>query len=224
MKLALIIFDCDGVLVDTQAVINTIEWDYLLQHGMQMTLEEFTKRFSGVKASTIIEILRKENNVRLLKNVQEIIKEIDSLILAKLSGEKIPPIKGVKEALQNIPFKKCVASNASLRVLRPLLLASSLAAYFDNHIFSADIVERPKPYPDLFLCAARSMQVEPKQCLVIEDSEAGVKAAVAAGMKVWGFLGGKHINSETASKLLGSGAERTFQNMDELVELLEAYQ
>jgi HAD superfamily hydrolase (TIGR01509 family) len=220
MKPSLIIFDCDGVLVDTQTIINKIEWSYLLQRGMQMTLEEFTKRFSGVRISTIIEILRKENNVGPLKTPQETTKEIDETILAKFSCEKIHPFKGVKDALQNIPFRKCVASNASFRVLRSLLLASSLTVYFDNNIFSADIVERPKPYPDLFLCAARFMGVEPEKCLVIEDSEAGVKAAVAAGMKVWGFLGGKHINSETAGKLLGSGAERIFQNMDELSKLL----
>jgi len=221
MKPDLIIFDFDGVLVDTQSAINKIEWDYLMQHGMQMKLEEFTKKFSGVKVATIIEILRKENNLELLKNIQEVAREIDETVLDKLARQKIEPFKGVKDVLQKLPYKKCVASNCSLRILRPLLLASGLAIYFDNNIFSADMVERPKPYPDLFLYTSHTMGVEPKKCLIIEDSEAGVKAAVAAGIKVWGFLGGNHIQPESKDKLLRSGAALTFHNMDEFPKLLE---
>lgn len=221
MEPSLIIFDFDGVLVDTQAIINKIEWQSLLHQGMQMTLEEFTKRFSGAKASTIIEILRKENNLDPLKNLPEVIKEIDESVLTKLSSQKIDPFEGVRDVLQNLPFKKCVASNCSLKILRTLLFTSTLFAYFNSNVFSADMVEKPKPYPDLFLLAAHSMGVKPEQCLVIEDSVIGVKAAVAAGMKVWGFLGGYHIKPETATKLLENGAERTFSSMKELIKLFK---
>jgi len=220
MKPGLVIFDFDGVLVDTQGIINKIEWEYLLQHGMQMTVDEFTKRFSGVKASTIVRTLRKENNIEPLKKAWQVAKEIDEAVLAGFSHQKIEPFKGVKDILQKLPFKKCIASNCSFRILRTLLLSSSLMAYFNGNVFSADMVGRPKPYPDLFLYAARSMGVAPDQCLVIEDSEAGIKAAVAAGMKAWGFLGGNHIKSETGNKLLSCGAELTFLKMDNLFKLL----
>ena len=86
-----------------------------------------------------------------------------------------------------LPFKKCIASNCSLGLLRTLLSATMLAGYFNGHVFSADIVRKPKPAPDLYLYAAYTMSVKPQQCLVIEDSEAGVQAAVSVGMKVWGF-------------------------------------
>jgi HAD superfamily hydrolase (TIGR01509 family) len=221
MKPELIIFDFDGVLVDTQAIVNKIERDWLLRHGMQMSLEEFTKRFSGMKASTIIETLRRENNVELMKNLREVVKDIDDTVFAELSKQKIKPIEGVKDVLQNHAFKKCVASNCSLRILRSLLLTSNLAQYFNGNIFSADMVQRPKPYPDLFFYASRNMNAEAKQCLVIEDSEVGVKAAVAAGMRVWGFLAGNHIDSETHNRLLRTGAERTFQDMALLPKFLE---
>src|SRR5690554_2472467 len=120
MKPDLIIFDFDGVLVDTQAIINEIEWGYLSQQGMQMTLPEFTRRFSGVKIPTIIEQLKTENNIRFVKNLEQAAKEIDKEVLAKLSNKKVEPLKGVKNVLENLDFKKCIASNCSLIILRPL--------------------------------------------------------------------------------------------------------
>ncbi|MBM3469021.1 MAG: HAD family phosphatase [Alphaproteobacteria bacterium] len=222
MKPKLIIFDFDGVIIDTQSIINEIEWSYLHQHGMHMTLEVFSKRFSGMKSATIIEVLRKENNIELTKRLREVVKEIDDALLAALSKKSIEPFKGVKKVLQNLPYKKCIASNGALRILRHLLSSSGLAAYFDYNVFSADMVERPKPFPDLFLYAARSMGIDPKLSLVIEDSEVGVKAAIAAGMRVWGFLGGKNLEHDLPLKLLKNGAEKTFKDMEELPSLLEA--
>ncbi|MBM3633651.1 MAG: protein-L-isoaspartate(D-aspartate) O-methyltransferase [Alphaproteobacteria bacterium] len=220
MKPNLIIFDFDGVLVNTQEAVNKIEWQYLSQHGMKMTFAHFAKKFSGATAFSIIEALKKKKNITLSKSSGQFAEEIDEIVLTKLSSQKIEAFAGVKKVLQNLPFKKCVASNCSLRILRILLTTSTLLAYFNSNIFSADMVRRPKPYPDLFLFAAHSMGVEPGQCLVIEDSVVGIKAAVAAGMKAWGFLGGHHFKSETADQLLKYGAERTFAKMNNLVNLL----
>jgi phosphoglycolate phosphatase len=183
VKPKLIIFDFDGVLADTQDIINEIEWNYLLQHGMYMTLQVFSKRFTGATVLSIVEALKEEKNIELLENPQQFAKEVNEAILVKLVNQKIKPFQGVKDTLGSLPFKKCVASNCSLRILRTLLSACTLTAYFNGNVFSADMVSRPKPYPDLFLLAARSMGIEPDQCLVIEDSEIGVKAATAAGMK-----------------------------------------
>jgi len=221
MKPGLVIFDFDGVLVDTQAAVNKIEWEFLSKYGAQITLEEYAERFSGITALSTIKMLRKEKKLELPKKVDLFAEEIDEAVCEKLSLSKINPMKGMKELLQIFPFPKCVASNCTLKNLRIFLSASTLASYFMGNVFSADMVKNPKPYPDLFLYAAQSMGVEPSQCLVIEDSEAGIKAAVSAGMEAWGFLGGKHIKPGMEEKILHSGAKRTFTNMTELLPLIE---
>lgn len=217
----LVIFDFDGVLVDTQKAINQLEWTCLSRHGMKMTFPEFTERFSGQTAVSIIDRLRQENNIKAFQDARQFAKEIDDAVLANLSRQEIKPFSGVKDVLKKLHLKKCIASNCSLKILRLLLAASGLAPYFTPHVFSADMVERPKPDPALFLYAARSTGVRPDQCLVIEDSEAGIKAAVAAGIRAWGFLGGSHIKPETATRLMERGAEQTFSSMKDLGDCLD---
>jgi HAD superfamily hydrolase (TIGR01509 family) len=216
----LVIFDFDGVLVDTQQAVNTFEWEYLSQEGLNISSEEFAKRFSGETAASIVERLRTDDNMRLLKDTQQLAKEIDEKVFVALSQQKIEPFKGVRELLSALKLKKCIASNCSERILYALLSASGLASFFDGNVFSADRVERPKPFPDLFLYAAHSMGVDPEHCLVIEDSEVGVKAAVSAGMRVFGFSSGRHVDAAMKNRLLSIGAERVFTTMDELHTLL----
>lgn len=220
MTPSLVMFDFDGTLVDTQEIVNKLEWKLFLNHGMKMSLSDFTDRFSGETVLSIVEHLKEENNLRLSKKSSHLAKEIDEAVLAKLFKRRIIPIKGVKKLLKMLPIKKCIASNCSLMTLRTLLSASALALYFNENVFGADMVEKSKPYPDVFVLAAKSMGVKPSQCLVIEDSEAGVKAAVAAEMTAWGFLGASHIKPGMKRKLLNAGAERTFSNMNDLLPLI----
>ncbi len=147
-------------------------------------------------------------------------KEIDDRVFVTLSKMKIKPTQGVKEILSYLSLKKCVASNCSSRILKALLKAGGLNIYFGDKVFSADEVKKPKPYPDLFLYAAHQLGEDPANSLVIEDSEVGVKAAVSAGMRVVGFLGGSHITSSDRTKLINAGAEQVFTDMKQLKSLL----
>ena len=216
----LIIFDFDGVLVDTQQAVNELEWKYLTQHGVNISLENFTERFSGETAQSIVKRLRKEDSLDFPNNDQFIAKEIDDTVLSELSKTKITPIKDIENVLLALPLKKCVASNCSLRILKVLLIASGLTSYFGDNVFSADMVKNPKPYPDLFLYAARKLGEDPSKSLVIEDTEVGVKAAVNAGMRVFGFLGGSHIVHSDEGKLIKAGAEQVLTDMKQLNDLL----
>jgi len=220
MKPKLIIFDFDGVLVDTQKSVNKFEWEYLSRDGLEMTFGEFTKRFSGHTAFSIVKSLLQNKALAVSKPVEQYAEDIDEFVLTQLSHQGVRPIKGVKKVLQKLSVKKCIASNCSLKILRILLSASILDVYFNGNVFSADMVENPKPSPELFLHAASAMEINPYECLVIEDSEVGVQAACAAGIKVWGFLGGSHMRAETDAKLLRAGAERTFEKMEDLTKLL----
>lgn len=216
----LLIFDFDGVLVDTQQVVNDLERRYLMQYGINISLESFTQKFSGETAHSVLERLKKEDGVEFPKDTQYLAKEMDAAVLAGLSKANIAPMKGVEDILHSWPLKKCVASNCSFHILTLLLKTSGLAPYFQGMVFSATQVERPKPHPDLFLYAAKTLEEEPSDCLVIEDTEVGVKAAVNAGMRVFGFLGGSHITHDDKAKLVKAGAELVLTDMKQLYGLL----
>ena len=216
----LIIFDFDGVLVDTQQIVNELERQSLERYGVNISLDNFTKRFSGETAQSIIERLKKEDAIEFLKEAQVIAKEIDESVFKKLLQMKIKPIQDVKELLAHLPFKKCVASNCPSRILKALIKASSLDVYFGDKVFGADEVEKPKPSPDLFLYATRKLGENPAASLVIEDSEVGVRAAVSAHIRVVGFLGGSHIIPADKARLIKAGAEHVFTDMNQLKSFL----
>jgi HAD superfamily hydrolase (TIGR01509 family) len=214
----LIIFDFDGVLIDTQRAVNKLEWKYFSEHGMKMTLAKFMERFSGETAHAIVGRLQEEDNLISSKDPQQFAKEVDEIVLSRISKQQIKPLTGVKKALQDLPLKKCIASNCPLKTLDVWLPMSTLASYFKDNVFSAEMVEKPKPDPALLLYAAQTMGIEPEYCLAVEDSVAGIKAAVAAGMKTWGFAGGSHITDVVKEQLLQAGAEHVFTKMEELAD------
>ncbi|NCQ67647.1 MAG: protein-L-isoaspartate(D-aspartate) O-methyltransferase [Alphaproteobacteria bacterium] len=217
----LVIFDFDGVLVDTQEHISRLEWEFLSKHGMHMSLPDYSNRFFGNTATSVITELHKEHNVNFSNSLSNFALEMDEAVLGELSRSKVSAIPGVREILENMTLKKCVASNCPLKILKILLLSSGLHVFFNNSVFSADMVNRPKPFPDLFLFAAHSMGIDPASCLVIEDSEVGVKAGVSAGMLTWGFLGGQHINLTKKEQVLKAGAQKVFPNMKNLKGLIQ---
>ena len=133
------------------------------------------------------------------------------------------PMQGVAETLEALERRgvlKCVASSGSPAKLKVTLGVSGLARYFEPHIFSAAMVERGKPAPDLFLLAATRMNVRPQNCVVIEDSVAGVRAARAAGMRAFGFIGGGHASPRLGAILREAGAAALFAEMTDLPGLL----
>jgi HAD superfamily hydrolase (TIGR01509 family) len=214
-----IIFDCDGVLVDTERVACRIDARELTANGLPMTPEMIASRFSGMNYRDMHRVLEAETGVRLPEGFARRTYEI---VLAALENEgsalAIPGVHPLLDALGN--RKKCIASSSTPEWLQKALRPVGLWQRFEPDIFSRVEVALGKPAPDLFLLAARRMGVAPTDCLVIEDSIAGVQAGKAAGMKVLGFCGGGHCGPGHGGRLLNEGAEAVFDRMDQVQEVL----
>jgi phosphoglycolate phosphatase len=212
--LELVIFDCDGVLVDSESLSNIVLSEMLVDFGVRLTPQESRKRFGGFSATRCLEILRVEFNLILPDNFfLEFNRRLRRIYESKL--EKVPGIDTVLEKLRT-PY--CVASNSDPEKLHMTLrLTGLLERFLPEHIFSCAAVIHPKPAPDLFLYAARHCGVLPMACVVIEDSPIGVQAAVAAGMTVYGFSA-----SGNSAQLLAAGATLVFTDMLKLIDLLPA--
>jgi HAD superfamily hydrolase (TIGR01509 family) len=210
----LVIFDCDGVLVDSEPLCNRIEAAELTARGWPMTPAEARATFKGCTYAQVLEKVE----ARLPGVVSEAWAHESALWLAQIFHKELKPIAGVREvvaALHTRDVPICVASQSQLpRVLLSLQICQ-LEHFFGPHVFTASMVPRPKPAPDLFLHAAHELGAAPHECVVIEDSPSGVRAAVAAGMKVFGYA-----DAEPAEGLRAAGAQ-IFTRMDELPALLE---
>jgi HAD superfamily hydrolase (TIGR01509 family) len=213
----LVIFDCDGVLVDSEMIALGQMRAALAQAGLTLTHAEAIDRFLGLSPDSIVQSVEAENFRTLPAAFRN---DLSRDILARFAGE-LKGIEGVRQAVTKLQCKVCVASSSPPDRIR---LALSIAGYdelFEPHIFSATMAARGKPHPDLFLHAAREMAAPPERCLVIEDSAPGVTAAVSAGMIVLGFVGGSHFSGlEQGERLRGAGAALTFDDMSQLPSLI----
>jgi len=214
-----ILFDCDGVLIDSEGSANQVEVEALNSHGCPIGIEEYNDRFSGKTTRDAFQTLADENNISFHP---DFVKSVEKKTLSLLEKESIC-IPGIRQALEEITLPKAVVSNAYNEKLQTLLRIHNLLPYFNGHVYSADLVDHPKPYPDIYNLAAREMGAAPQKCLVIEDSIAGVKAARAAGMHVFGFFGGSHNAPGYAAKLEKEGAEIVFNDMSTLPGLIQVY-
>jgi len=213
----LMIFDCDGVLVDTEALVCRVCVPCLAEIGIEITAEEIADRYVGISAAAMITDLETRYNKTLSEDFQETMRQR----IAAASEIEPLTIDGVDAVVAAArPGRICVASGSRPERVRRCLTLVGLLHYFDPHIFSAIQVARGKPAPDLFLFAAREMGAEPDDCLVIEDSVHGVQAGVAAGMRVLGFAGGSHCRPGHAERLLAAGASTAFHHMREFSGLL----
>ncbi len=211
----LVIFDCDGVLVDSERLTVAIEARLLTELGAPHSEQEVVDAFMGRTAAAGQRVLE-----QLLG--PELAAEFDrrsTVEIRQAFSSSLAPVAGVELVLaalrtQNLPY--CVASSGSHEKMRLTLGLTGLADEFAGRIFSASEVARGKPFPDLFVHAARSMGVEPARCVVVEDSVPGVQAAVAAGMTVYGFTGGL----AAAGSLAAAGAI-PFGRMGELLRAFE---
>jgi HAD superfamily hydrolase (TIGR01509 family) len=183
-----VIFDCDGVLVDSEPIANRVLARHLGSIGLEMTLEEVMRRFVGKTRAGCIELAEEMLGHPVPADFGA---KWDADLFETLRRE-VRPVEGVVELLQAMTLPYCVASNGTPDRMRMTLEAAGLAAFFDARTFTAAEVRNPKPAPDLFLHAARSMGTEPAHCVVIEDTVTGVRAAVAAGMDVFGYAGAPH--------------------------------
>lgn len=190
----LFIFDCDGVLVDSETIGNDIYAQVLTNHGYALTAEECIRRFTGMSDATAHEIIFNETGIKLPENLselaqQETLKSFETHLQA-LNFE-------VLQTIANKNFARCVASSSPRnRVIRSLELTNQIKFFTQESIFTSQQVQKGKPAPDLFLFAADQMGYHPVDCIVIEDSAAGIEAALAANMNVIGFLGGSHAQTD----------------------------
>ncbi|QRM32063.1 HAD family hydrolase [Microvirga sp. VF16] len=213
----LLIFDCDGVLVDSEVLSCRIDAEFLTQIGIPYTAEEIARQFLGVSLKTMISRIETERNCKLPGDFSE---RLNRTLFARFETD-LKPIEGVRDAILSLHFPRCVASSSIPERIALSLRVTGLADLFDN-IFSSSQVARGKPAPDLFLHAAAQMKASPTECIVIEDSSAGVQAARAADMHVIGFTGGSHCGPEHAEKLRQAGALRIIERMTELSEAIRA--
>jgi len=208
----LVIFDCDGVLIDSEAIACRADAACLAEIGVVLSVEEILDRYLGISAAEMCADIEARHRVRLPEDFGETMRR---RVAAAFETELLP-MAGVAEALAAMPQRRCVASGSAPQRLRHSLSLTGLLHWFEPHVFSATQVARGKPAPDLFLFAAASMQVAPSSCVVIEDSVPGVQAAVAAGMRVIGFIGGSHCRPEHAERLRTAGAVAVIASMQQL--------
>lgn len=212
----LIIFDCDGVLVDSERIANTVFAQVLEQEcGLKFSLQEMFDHFVGhskLQCLQIIEDMIGSPPPPIL--AQRYRQDIDQAL-----QESVVAINGIESVLQTISIPHCVASSGSHEKMATTLGKTGLAKYFNGNIYSTSEVTYGKPHPDIYLHAASSSGVDdPGRCLVIEDSPVGVKGAVAAGMTVFGYA-----ELMKADKLLEHGAHRTFDRMQDLFSEMHDY-
>jgi HAD superfamily hydrolase (TIGR01509 family) len=212
----LIIFDCDGVLVDSEVISCRAHAETLTRHGFPITADQVLKRFLGVSDREARQTIEREMGRKLPDDFEAQMKQA---ALERYASELVA-IPHIGEAIAAIDLPKCVASIGTPEKIRHGLTCAGLFEAFAPDIFSAVQVARGKPAPDLFLFAAEQMKAAPARCVVIEDSVPGVTGGRAAGMTVLGFFGGSHCTAGHADLLRAAGASVTFDDMRQLPDLI----
>ena len=206
---ALVIFDCDGVLVDSEPLSLATLTAGLNRIGVPIDLDTVRNRFAGTSMVSIMGHIERDYGIPAPEGFVDVVK---AETLATFDRE-LKAMHGVAAAIRGLGMPVCVASSSDPVRLRHSLALTGLLDLFSGNVFSSAQVARGKPFPDLFLFAAEQMGTAPASCLVIEDSVPGVTAAVAAGMRVVGFTGGGHWNHDRAgTDLLRAGAETVFSD------------
>jgi HAD superfamily hydrolase (TIGR01509 family) len=197
-----LIFDFDGVVADSETLACGVAAVYATELGAPMTSAEGLANFVGKRVADVASLITERGGVV----PEDFADQLHRRTLAGFS-ERLEPVAGVEAFLEAHHFlPRCIASSSSHARLDASLARLGLSHWFDGHIYSADDVARGKPFPDLFLHAARMLGCAPADALVIEDSSSGVTAAVAAGMPVIGLLAGSHVGADHGAKLLAAGA------------------
>jgi HAD superfamily hydrolase (TIGR01509 family) len=212
----LIIFDCDGVLVDSEVISCAAHAETLTRHGYPITADQVLKRFLGVSDHEARLIVEAELGRALPGDFEAQMKQA----ALQRYADELGTIPHIGEAIEAIALPKCVASSGTPEKIRHGLTCAGLYDVLAPNIFSATQVKRGKPAPDLFLFAAEQMSIPPAQCLVIEDSVPGITGGRAAGMTVLGFHGGSHCGAGHAELLRAAGAAVTFDDMRQLPDLI----
>ena len=215
--MTLLIFDCDGVLVDSEHLACAALAEVMTTLGHSMTSDEAMRAFAG---RSLKDVLARAERL-LSRPIPKDLGEQAAVQLMARFRRELQAVAGVKEAIAALPYRRCVASSSDPSRLTLSLDVTGLSALFGNNVFSAVEVANGKPAPDLFLLAARRLGEDPSSCIVIEDSVLGVEAAGAAGMAAIGFAGASHTNQGLAERLAAAGAEPVIHSMANLPAAVE---
>ncbi|AUT66574.1 HAD family hydrolase [Paraburkholderia terrae] len=213
-----LICDCDGVLVDSEAIAGATIVRELEALWPGVEVEPVVTPLLGFRTEHVLQTTAATLGKSL---TPEQIGAIHTTVGA--AAIKAPMVRGIDTALASIPLLKACASNSYSAYLAHTVDRTGLRRFFEGGLFTADLVPNPKPAPDVYLFAARHMAVVPARCLVVEDSVAGATAAVSAGMTVLGYAGGAHDSEAQALKLRHVGARGTFNHMSDLPGLAETW-
>lgn len=219
MACDLVIFDCDGVLVDSEPIVNRAHAETLAACGCPIDEGELFERFCGVSDKDMLAVIEREAGRLLPADYADRV----SAIVAREYRRSLRAIDGVAAVLAAIRVPVCIASSGAPVQIRRGLDATGLALYFAGNLFSAAMVARGKPAPDLFLYAAHRMGAAPPCCVVVEDSLPGVAGALAAGMIAIGFTGGSHCRPGHGLRLAAQGAAAVVEHMDQLLPALARF-
>lgn len=211
MEVKCIIFDCDGVLVDTEKIGNGILLEMASEHGFEMKIEDAYRDFNGRNLKECFQHIETAIDKKLPDNFESEYRERSF----EAFKTQVKPMEGVVDFIEKLKIPYCVASSGPVEKIRLNLEVSGLLEKFEGKIFSSYEIKSWKPDPGIFLFAAKEMGFEVKDCIVIEDSKAGVKAGVSGGFKVYGFANG--FNN---ADLKEEGAT-LFSSYEELEELLK---
>lgn len=216
----LIIFDCDGVLVDSEIIAAQVESRLLTEAGYPISVEEMGERFAGMTWKNILLQVESEASIPLSASLLD---KSEKLLDMRLERD-VKIIEGVKFALSRLTTPRCICSNSSSHRLDMMLTKVGLKPYFAPHIYSAKDLgaDRVKPKPDIFLHGAAQFGVSADRVVVIEDSVHGIHGAKAAGMRVIGFTGASHTYPSHADRLTDAGAETVISRMQDLPAVIAA--
>jgi HAD superfamily hydrolase (TIGR01509 family) len=215
-----VLWDCDGCLIDSEAIACGHAADELTQAGYRISMHDFVTRFAGKTRQDIYRAIYDETGLNLNDKIDPAITRRERE--ARFTRE-LQPIEAIHETLDALNLPMAIASGSEFERLEHTLRLTDLFERFMPHVYSSSLVKHGKPAPDIFLYAAQKLGVAPADCLVIEDSENGVRAGVAAGMTVFGFTGGSHVPDPQAHAALlrALGAHDVFHHMSALPMLLQ---
>jgi HAD superfamily hydrolase (TIGR01509 family) len=214
-----VIFDCDGVLADSEALGLEESAAYLRSHNLNWTSEELVRRFTGLRDDLFRARLIDE--FRMANQFPPPPDFFDGLVAMRRNRRhELQEVDGASDFLSALPLPRAVASSSRAEVLNDKLARLGLLPHLLPHVYSGDAVACGKPAPDLFLHAADRLGTPPAECLVVEDSVNGVLAGVAAGMTVCAFVGGRHCFEGHDARLMAAGARHSAASFDQLRRLI----
>ena len=210
------------MLVDSEVLALEVELAVLREQGLTFDRADYINRFMGLSYEAFHDVMDEEAERQIGRRIADDIRQDLASRLRQTMIEKLTAIPGAGEAVADVTLPKAVASSSTRDGLERKLRQVGLWEHFAPHVYSAGHVAKAKPAPDLFLHAAAALDIAPSDCLVLEDSVNGVVGAKAAGMTVWGFLGGGHATDGLGERLLAAGAERLVRDWAEAARLLSA--